>query len=98
MPAVPPTTRMHPSLVISALLEPLPGIDPAIGMPRRRLRRLGLDPSHAAAAGVEEAVGRADPGEGDIAGPEGDRLAVEDTLDRAGEEEVDRLEGVGVDL
>src|SRR5689334_22847668 len=98
MPAVPPTTRMDPSVAMSLLLVALPGIDPAIRVPGGRLWGLGLDPPDATVARVEEAVGRADAGEDDIAGTERDGLAVEDALDLAVKEEVGLLERMVVDL
>src|SRR5690349_4380904 len=98
MPAVPPTTTTHPSLDMSFLLVALPGVDPAVGVPGGRLRGLCLDPSHAAVAGVEEAVRRADPGEHDVARAQRDFLTVEDALDLTIEEEVRLLERMVVDL
>src|SRR3954452_2271481 len=98
MPAVPPTTRMHPSVDMSLLLVALPGIDPAIRVPGGRLWSLRLDPPNATFARVEEAVGRADASEDDVAGTERDGLAVEDALDLAVKEEVGLLERMVMDL
>src|SRR4051794_16648858 len=98
MPAVPPTTRMHPSVDMSLLLVALPGIDPAVGVPGGWLWRLRLDPPDATIARVEEGVGRSHTGEDDVAGTERDLLAVQDALDLAIEEEVGLLERMVVDL
>src|SRR5262245_53940642 len=96
MPIVPPTTTTAPSVDISALLEPLPVVEPAIGVSGGRLGRLGLDPADALRSGVVEAVNAADAGEHDIAGSEDVHLAVELSLDHAREEVVRLLEWVVV--
>src|SRR6478672_4175480 len=98
MPAVPPTTRVQPSVDMSALLEPTPGVDPAIRVPGRRLGRLGLEPAHALAAGVVEAVDGPDAHEGDVTRPERVVLPVHLALDLAGQEDVRLLERMVVRL
>src|SRR6188472_2734790 len=97
----PPMTTTHPSPAMASVrsfLESLPVVEPSVGMAFRRLRRLGLDPAHAARAGVEEAMGGADAREDDVAGADRVHRAVELRGDLAVEEEVRLLERVVVDL
>src|ERR671918_1964128 len=102
----PPTTSTHPRVAMvkrsfldrrSAVLKPLPVVDPAVRVAPWRLRRLGLDPADAAAPVVEEAVRGADTGEDEIASAERVRTPVELGLDLAVEEEVRLLERMVVD-
>src|SRR4249919_1204928 len=86
------------SFLRPAGLVALPVADPAIGVARRRLRGLGLDPADPFVARVVEAVDRAGGREGVVTGPERVVLAVELALDRAGEEDVRLLERVVVGL
>src|SRR6202020_2236455 len=64
-------TEPGPARVAGRLrLQTLPRPGPAVGMAAGRLRRLGFEPAHPPAASVVEAVGRADPGEQDVSGPQ----------------------------
>src|SRR6476469_244594 len=96
MPRVPPITRTAPSLDIVVLLELLPRRQPAVGVARRRLRRLRLDPADLLRAVVVEAVDAADRREHHVAGVDLVDGPVELRLDVAGEEEVSLLERVVV--
>src|SRR5215471_17260126 len=92
-------TEPGPARVAGRLrLQVLPGPGPAVGMTARRLGCLGLDPAHPLAARVIEAVGRADPGEEDVSGPQLVGDAVDFGFYLSFEEEVGLLEGVIVGL
>src|SRR5512143_917986 len=90
----PPRAMSGPPAAGSRLLVPLPRLGPAVRMPGRRLRGLGLDPADAFRADVVEAVYRSDAGEHDVAGPERVVPPVKLRLDLAGDEEVGLLERV----
>src|SRR6476646_1780597 len=86
-PPLPGMTRSRSFLRPGGLVA-LPVADPAIGVARRRLRGLGLDPADPFVAGVVEAMDRAGGREGVVTGPEGVVPAVELALDLAREEDV----------
>src|SRR5436305_14125353 len=98
MPAVPPTTRIDPSVDMSFLLVALPGVDPAVGVPGGRLGGVRVDPADAALARVEEPVSRAHAREHDVTRAQRRLLAVKNGLDLTVEEEIGFLERVVVDL
>src|SRR5688500_16701738 len=98
MPRLPPTTTTQPLAPMSAssfvLLISPPHVHPTVRMAPRRLRCLGLDPSHASGPGVEEAMGRSDGRKDHVAGPDGVLDVIQNRLDLSLEEEVRLLEWV----
>src|ERR1700733_5302947 len=82
-------TEPGPARVAGRLrLQTLPRPGPAIGMAAGGRRGLGFDPAPPPAASVVEAVGRADPGEQDVSGPQPVGEAVDLGVDLPLQEEV----------
>src|SRR3954451_18221916 len=83
---------------VQALGEIVPVAVEAVGVVGRQLRRLRLEEADAPAARVPEAVDAPDAGPEDVAGVQGEALAVGLGVDVAGDDRVALLERMVVEL
>src|SRR5215468_10063466 len=100
MPALPPTMSTVPAMASVSFLirgdgaKVVPVAREAVGVPARRLRRLGFEPPDGSVAYVAETVNAPDAGERDVARREVVGLAIEDRLRLPLQEQVRLLEGM----